>query len=102
MFKVSSKDKRRERATFINFSDSNRFLSIVKENGFSVLDGNVNHVSFHSDKDTILKTFIDFYMISRSKKVFRIVSKELYYTTFSYYAAIAGCCDFETIDIDVV
>ena len=41
-------------------------------------------------------------MISRSKKVFRIVSKELYYTTFSYYAAIAGCCDFETIDIDVV
>lgn len=84
------------------FSDSNRFLSIVKENGFSVLDGNVNHVSFHSDKDTILKTFIDFYMISRSKKVFRIVSKELYYTTFSYYAAIAGCCDFETIDIDVV
>lgn len=81
------------------FSDSNRFLSIVKEYGYSVLDGNVNHVSFHTDEDTMLKTFTDFYMISRSAKVYRIISKEMYATTFSYYAAISGRCEFETIYI---
>lgn len=81
------------------FSDSNRFLSIAKKNGYKVLDGTVSHISFNNNNDAVLKTFTDFYMISRSDKVYRIISKEMYGTTFSLYASIFGNCEFKTIRI---
>lgn len=81
------------------FSDSNRFLQIAKEQGFMILDGNVGHVSFNADRSNVLKTFLDFYMIGRSDKVFRIISKEMYGTTFSLYASVFGNCELETLNI---
>lgn len=92
--------KEQSKLPVLVFSDSNRFLSIAKGNGFSILEGDIKHISYHADEDTILKTFSDFYMISRSKKVYRIMSKDLYGTTFSHYAAICGNCEFETIYLD--
>ena len=81
------------------FSDSNKFLSIAKEYGYKVLNGNIEHISFYSDKDSVLKTFLDFYMIGRSAKAYRIISKEMYGTTFSLYASIFGKCPLITLNI---
>lgn len=91
--------KYKEHFPIVVFSDSNKFLEIVKLKGFTVIEGNVGHISFNSDSDTVLKTFLDFYLIGQSKKAFRIVSHEMYNTTFSYYAALAGGATFETISI---
>ncbi len=73
------------------FSDSTLFLDRVqKELPVIVLDGKIGHISFSNSDDVILKTFVDFFMISQSKQVIRIWSSEMYMSTFPYYAAIAG------------
>lgn len=79
------------------FSDSNTFINICKRVGFKTLQGNIGHISFNSDTETELKAFLDFYAISQSKKVYRIIKPHMYGTTFSYYAAICGNAEFETI-----
>ena len=89
----------KENKPIIVFSDSNRFLNIAKMKGYAIIDGEVHHISFQVDKDNILKTFLDFYMIGRSEKTYRILAPEMYATTFSYYAAISGGSKFETLSI---
>ncbi|WP_455585080.1 hypothetical protein [Bacteroides sp.] len=80
------------------FSDSITFLNKVKkELPVIVLEGSVGHISFRNTEDVVLKTFVDFYTMSKSEKVIRILTKEIYATVFSYYAALAGgkkCEDF--------
>lgn len=82
----------------IVFSDSNTFIECAKEAGFEFLQGNIGHVSFKNDAETELKAFLDFYAISQSKKVYRIIKPKMYGTTFSYYAAISGDAILETIN----
>lgn len=80
------------------FSDSNIFLNHVrKELPVIVLDGKVGHISFKNSEDVVLKTFVDFYVMSKSLKVIRILNKNMYATAFSYHAALAGgkeCIDY--------
>lgn len=73
------------------FSDSNIFLNRVQEAlPVHVLKGEVGHISFNNAQKVILKTFLDFYMISNAKEVYIIKAAEMYGTVFSYYAAVAG------------
>ncbi len=72
------------------FSDSRRFLSIAREAGYQSLDGEIGHVSFVNDQDTLLKTFLDLYAISQSDQVFRVLGTPLYNSTFPYYGALMG------------
>jgi hypothetical protein len=81
------------------FSDSNVFLNHVKELPVHVLDGRIGHISFENDRDVIVKTFLDFYMISNAQKVYVIHAPEMYGTVFSYYAALAGYKDVITVDV---
>ena len=37
-----------------------------------------------------MKTFVDFYAISKASRVIRILAPEMYNTVFSYYAAVLG------------
>lgn len=77
------------------FSDSNSFLNRAKnELPVIVLDGHVGHISFNSNEDVILKTFTDFYTISKAEKTIRILNKDMYVTAFSYYASLVGGKDF--------
>lgn len=80
------------------FSDSNTFLKHVKrELPVVVLDGEVGHISFKNSEDIVLKTFVDFYVMSKSFKIIRILNKNTYATAFSYHAALAGgkeCIDY--------
>lgn len=65
--------------------------------------GGVNliaHSRFTDDKDATMKTFVDLYMISRAKKVYRIAAKELYNLPgFAKTAALIGGVEYETIEV---
>jgi hypothetical protein len=82
----------------IVFSDSIVFLEEIKKINLPILilDGKkIGHISFESSDEIVLKTFIDFYMISKAYKVIAIRSPEMYNSVFSYYAALAGNKKYE-------
>lgn len=83
------------------FSDSAKFLSIAKKEGYHVLEGKVGHVADKKGDDFVtLKTFLDFMMMSRANRVYRIYSPQMYRSAFSYYAALAGGDLSEEVQID--
>lgn len=84
----------------IVFSDSNLFLDSARKNGFITLNGNIGHISFRKDANSVLKTFVDFYMIGQADTVYRAKSSFLYATAFSMYAAIANNAKFQDLQID--
>ena len=83
------------------FSDSKRFLDSLGDIPVEVLcHDNVGHISFGSDGDTTLKTFIDLYMIARAKKVYRIDAPELYgWSCFAVTGALMGGVDCLTVKV---
>lgn len=81
------------------FSDSNLFLNIAKENGYSILDGEVIHISNTIGEEDVQKTLLDFFMISRAKKVYSIIGYNLYTSAFSKYAALAGVKIFKSVKL---
>ncbi len=83
----------------ICFSDSKRFLDSIKESPIKILDStSIGHICFNNDENHILKSFLDFYLISRSIKVFRIFAPEMYVNTcYSLYAGIMGECEVEDL-----
>jgi hypothetical protein len=83
----------------IVFSDSGVFLNRIKELPVHVLDGKIGHISFNNEKEIMVKTFLDFYMISEARKVYVIHAPELYATVYSYYAALVGYKDVITINV---
>lgn len=79
----------------IVFSDSSLFLENIHDLPVSVLrHDNIRHISTESNSDVITKSFVDFMMISRATKVYRILSPEMYSSSFSYFAAIVGDTSF--------
>ncbi|MBO7046557.1 MAG: hypothetical protein J6W38_09460 [Prevotella sp.] len=82
------------------FSDSVRFLNTLSDLPVHTLENkNISHVSRTTDKESILKTFVDWYIISQSNKVYRLLSDELYQTNFSLYAALTE--GVEVIDLNI-
>lgn len=84
------------------FSDSKRFLSSLDDIPVHVLGGQdfIAHSRFTGNKDATMKTFVDLYMISRAKKVYRITAKELYNLPgFAKTAALIGGLDYETFEV---
>ena len=80
------------------FSDSKRFLESIKHMPVKTLPtNNIGHISFGTNADMTMKTFIDLYMISRAKKVYRIDAPELYaWSGFAVTAAKIGGIEFLT------
>ncbi|MEG2402743.1 MAG: hypothetical protein RSA66_08280 [Muribaculaceae bacterium] len=73
------------------FSDSQIYLNHAKSRlDVIVLDGKIGHISFSNNEEAVLKTFIDFFTISKSSFTIRLLAPEIYATVFSYYAAISG------------
>lgn len=95
---ILSEIKNNSNKKLLVFSDSAIFLKHAKKAGYNVLDGNIAHISFSSNSSAFDKVFIDFYMIGLSDTVYRIKTKELYNTTFSYYAALANGANFIHIE----
>lgn len=84
------------------FSDSKLFLEHAKILPVRILDTkNISHISINNNRSVLAKTYLDFMLISRAAKVYRLCSneKELHLTNFSYYAAFAG--GIEASDVEV-
>lgn len=81
------------------FSDSKMFLERAQGEGFLVINGDIAHIKHLCDEKTLKKTILDFYAMSQSKKVFRIVSENLYSSNFSRCAAMWGGIEFESIQL---
>lgn len=80
-------------------SDSISFLEAIKENtNYKVLKGAPTHIELGSnDLDSHAKTFIDFYFIINSEKVFLVMQDKMHNSNFSKYAAIIGNSNFKII-----
>lgn len=83
------------------FSDSKYFLEQVKRQTKAIVlsTDNIAHMSFDNSEDALSKMYMDFFLISRAAKVYRLQSPELRPTNFSVYAAIAGGNSIEDINI---
>lgn len=84
------------------FSDSRRFLKALDDIPVHTLGGTdaIGHVSFSSSRKTAMKTFLDLYMISRAKKVYRIDAPEIYaYSCFARTGAMIGDIPYETFKV---
>lgn len=85
-------------------SDSNTFLSRVREISYDyvyLIPGVPVHIDQVTDAsdESYMKTFIDFYMISKADKVFLIKAGEMRNSGFPKCAAIIGNKPFEIINI---
>lgn len=84
------------------FSDSKVFLDSLKDMDVIVLDSNnIGHIGMdnHNNVDTLGKTILDFYLISRSVKVYSIGCKEIYANSgFPQIAALMGNVPFERVE----
>jgi len=81
------------------FSDSTFFLQYIKTHtNYKTLDGAPKHLeNNNSDIDYHSKTFLDFYFLAESDMIFSVKIDEMYFSSFSKYAAIVGNKDFKRI-----
>lgn len=81
------------------FSDSKRFLMSLADLPVTILDPSaIGHISFSGAHNQIAKTFLDFYMIARAAKVYRIAAKEMYLSScFAMCAARAGNAEYFSV-----
>jgi hypothetical protein len=78
-------------------SDSVSFLKEAARLPFVyVIPGGVRHIDDgeNADKDTDLKVFLDYFVLSRSKKVYLVVEDKMYNSGFSYRAALLNNVPF--------
>lgn len=87
-------------------SDSLTYLArINNEKNIYTIPGKVVHITFseHEEKKVYLKSFVDLYMLSKTQKVYSVITKEmtidghLFLTTFPEYAAKIGKVEFERV-----
>lgn len=88
-------------------SDSITFLKIVSQfEGVYVIpgtlvhmDGNKEHVKKELQYETHIKSFLDFYILSSAKKIYRIGTSYMYPSEFPVYAAKIHDVPFESVII---
>lgn len=83
------------------FSDSKVFLNSIQDLPVRTLDSSsVGHISFTHSDNSVLKTFLDLFMISRASKVYVVHAPELYNSScFALVGARIGNIDFEELNI---
>lgn len=84
-------------------SDSSTFLErAMKISGTYPLLGKVVHIdcTTNAEYDVYMKSFLDFFMLSKSKMIYSIGTKEMYKTEFPMYAAKINNIPFYRITVD--
>jgi len=92
-----------EQCTVLVTSDSSTFIEAVSQyESIYTLPGKVVHMDCITDeKDEVyLKSFVDFFMLSKARKVYSMGTKQMYPTAFPFYAAKINDVPFERILID--
>ena len=83
-------------------SDSSTFISRIKNiPNIYTMPGKVVHMDCVCDEqnEVYLKSFIDFFMLSKAKKIYTIGTNKMYPTNFPVYAAKVNNIPFERIII---
>ena len=86
--------------TILVTSDSSFFIAHVSSMDYvHTIGGTRVHIGWTADADhnTYMNSFVDFYMLANSKKIFSLGTKEMYPTEFPLYAAKVNEIPFERI-----
>jgi hypothetical protein len=78
-------------------SDSISFLEEAKRLPFVyVIPGDVRHIGIakNTDKDVNIKLFLDYFVLSRSKKIYLVIESQMYNSGFSSRAALMNNVPF--------
>lgn len=81
-------------------SDSSTFINRASEvQGVHIIEGERVHIGCMSGAayDTYLKSFVDFYMLAGSQRIFSLGTSDMYPTQFPMYAAKVNDIAFERI-----
>ncbi len=69
-------------------SDSQKFIQELSDlNYVFTLPGEIGHIGHNNNEAIMLKTFLDYYMISYAKKVYMVYNDQMYKSQFAKYAA---------------
>lgn len=80
-------------------SDSQKFINKVKEIPYAyIIPGEIGHIGNSPNSNIYMKTFLDFYMISRAEKIFLGVSGEMYKSNYAKTASYISNKEFEIIN----
>lgn len=81
------------------FSDSKIFLNSIQDLPVRTLDSSsVGHISYTNNDNSIIKSFLDLFMISRGSKVYVVHAPELYNSScFALVGARIGNIDVEEV-----
>lgn len=91
---------KKENLPVLVFSDSSYFLRIIDDLPVHILGtDNIRHLGYTEDSRDIMKSFVDLVMLSRARKIYRILAPEMFDSKFSVVSAIIG--NSELIDINV-
>jgi len=83
------------------FSDSNTFQDkVALEEGVLIIDGKIEHVSFLKDENSAMKIFLDFFLLSKAKKVYSIIYPGMYRSAFPAFAAWSNKKSFYRMEFD--
>lgn len=82
-------------------ADSMRFLDAVRHiPGICTIPGIPKHIdspSAKNNEESVLKSFVDFFMISKAEKVFSVGTKRMYPSEFPLYASKVNDVPFERV-----
>lgn len=81
-------------------SDSITFLQEVNKLDYVyIIPGNVVHTdSFEVNNNSVMKTFVDFFMIARASKIYLLQTDKMYPSHFPYSASLINNISFEIIN----
>jgi glycosyltransferase involved in cell wall biosynthesis len=74
-------------------SDSIKFLAKANELDFVyTIPGEMAHIAFHEKLPTevVLKSFVDYFMLAHSRKLYLVVEGQMYPSDFTYQASLHG------------
>lgn len=98
-FLISLKNNHADIKNILVTSDSQRLIDYISDIDFVfTIDGKIGHIQYNHSDDVILKTFLDFYMISQAKKVYMAYSGQMYKSKFSQSAAETTGVPFESVN----
>lgn len=100
LYALNELRERHGNTRFLITSDSISFLNEVsKIKDCFIIPGKLVHMEYtnNSTYDVHLKSFVDFFMLSKSKKIYSVGTPEMYKTEFPLYASKIEDISFERI-----
>lgn len=80
-------------------SDSMKFMEYLYRLDYVIsIPGEISHLGFSTSKEACLKTFIDYYLISKAKKAYLGYTGEMYKSNFARSAAEGAGVPFSAIE----